>query len=480
MPGYTELNAILRSDLAAFTRKVFHTVSPGDVYRDTWHIDAIVWQLLKCQDGEARRLLITQPPRSLKSICTSVALVAWVLGHDPSKQFVVVSYSDKLATDLANQFRLVVESEWYRALFPGVRTTKNSELEFGTSAGGGRIATSIGGTLTGRGADIIIIDDPLKAEDAMSKPARDKVIGWYGSTLVTRLNDKQTGVIIVVMQRLHEEDLAGFLLEQGGWQHLDLPATAVEDQEIPIGPGEVHKRKAGDVLHPEREPREVLDRIKADIGSLRFSAQYQQRPAPVEGNMIKRIWFQTYEDRPERRSGDQVVQSWDVATTTNEANDYSVCTTWLVRKKVYYLLHVLRDRFEHPALKRKIVSMARDHGANRVLIEKAGIGLPLIQALRQDSARDVPNPIGIKPDGDKLMRMEAQTAKIEAGQVFLPKDAPWLGDFLDELLAFPKGRHDDQVDSVSQFLKWASERQHSTFAGGGAILIELEEPGAPY
>jgi hypothetical protein len=209
-------------------------------------------------------------------------------------------------------------------------------------------------------------------------------MSWCITRRSTRLNDKQTGVIIVVMQRLHEEDLAGFLLEQGGWQHLDLPAIAVEDQENPLGVDEVHRRKAGEVLHPERESKEVLDRIKADIGSLRFSARYQQRPVPAEGNLIKRIWFQTYEDRPERRTGDQVVQSWDIATTTGDTNDYSVCTTWLLRKKVYYLLHVLRDRLEHPALKRKIISMARDHGANSVLIEKVGIGLPLIQALKQD------------------------------------------------------------------------------------------------
>ncbi len=219
----------------------------------------------------------------------------------------------------------------------------------------------------------------------------------------------------------------------------------------------------------------VLDGIKADIGSLRFSAQYQQRPVPAEGNLIKRKWFQAYEDRPERRPGDRVVQSWDVATSTNEANDYSVCTTWLVRKKDYYLLHVLRDRFEHPALKRKIISMARDHGANRVLIESAGIGKPLIQALREDSTPGVPKPIAIKPDGDKLVRMEAQTAKIEAGQVFLPKDAPWLGDFLDELLAFPKGRHDDQVDSVSQFLTWVGNRRNRPVGFyQAAFLVEME------
>ncbi len=238
---------------------------------------------------------------------------------------------------------------------------------------------------------------------------------------------------------------------------------------------------AGEVLHPEREPKEVLERIKADIGSLRFSAQYQQRPVPAEGNLVKRIWFQAYEDRPKRRTGDQVVQSWDVATSTNEANDYSVCTTWLIRKKDYYLLHVLRDRLEFPALKRKIISMARAHGANSILIEKAGIGLPLVQALRQDSSRDVPNPIGIKPDGEKLVRMEAQTAKIEAGQVFLAKDAPWLGDFLDELLAFPKGRHDDQVDSVSQFLAWVGKRRNQSVGFYQPVIaIELEEPEPAY
>ncbi len=174
------------------------------------------------------------------------------------------------------------------------------------------------------------------------------------------------------------------------------------------------------------------------------------------------------------------MQSWDVATSTNETNDYSVCTTWLVRKKDYYLLHVLRDRLEFPALKRKIIAMARDHRANSILIENAGISQPLIQALRQESSPGVPKPIAIKPDGDKLVRMEAQTAKIEAGQVFLPKDAPWLGIFLDELLAFPKGRHDDQVDSVSQFLTWAARRSYRNGPGAAPILFYLDDPDPPF
>src|SRR5262245_2029246 len=152
------------------------------------------------------------------------------------------------------------------------------------------------GVSAGRGADLIIVDDPLKAEEAMSEPARRRVIDWFGGTLVSRLNDKERGPIIVVMQRLHEDDLAGHLLEQGNWQHLDLPAIAIEDGTIPIGPGKLFTRRAGDILHPERESQAALERIKAEISSLRFSAQYQQRPVPVAGNLIKRDWFQFYSE----------------------------------------------------------------------------------------------------------------------------------------------------------------------------------------
>ena len=179
MPGFAdhqELAAVLRTDLTAFVEKVFATVSPGDLYLDNWHIEAITHELGRCLDGDNTRLLITQPPRSLKSICSSVALVAWALGHDPARSFICVSYSQDLAGKLAGQFRQVVDSEWYKAVFPKVRLTKHAANECITSAGGGRVATSIGGTLTGCGADVIIIDDPLKAEDAASTTARAAVI----------------------------------------------------------------------------------------------------------------------------------------------------------------------------------------------------------------------------------------------------------------------------------------------------------------
>jgi predicted phage terminase large subunit-like protein len=459
MNDHVVLAALLRSDLHFFVRKSFQTILPGTTYLPNWHIDAIVYQLMRVHAGEISRLLINQPPRSLKSICASVAYVAWLLGHDPTRRVVVVSYSSELAAELHRQFRMVIDAPWYRDLFPAMRPAKDSSTELVTTAGGSRYATSVGGTLTGRGADTIIVDDPLKAEEALSEPARRRVIDWYAGTLVSRLNDKGRDPIVVVMQRLHESDLAGHLLEQRGWQHLELPAIAIEDSIIPTGRNKTFTRRIGDVLHSARESKEALDGIRAEIGSLMFSAQYQQRPVPLAGNLIRRDWFRFYDQAPPPRARDRTVQSWDIAMMSGDANDFSVCTTWRMVGCDYYLIDVFRARLAYPDLRRKIASLAARHGAQSILIEDAGPGMALLQDLRRDPPPGMPRPIGQKPEGSKIDRMVAQSAKIEAGHVHLPKQADWLDSFLLEILAFPRGRYDDQVDSVSQFLKWAAKQR---------------------
>ena len=449
------LQAALRTELSFFIRKVFATVSPGEVYLHNWHIDAIVRQLMRVHRGQTLRLLINQPPRSLKSICISVAYVAWTLGRDPTRRFIVASYSGDFAAELHRQFRRSSSPLGTPSSSPA-RNGKRNRPGIRYDSGGGRYATSVGGTLTGRGGDAIVIDDPLNAIEALSEPARKRVIDWYSGTLVSRLNDKRTGAIIAVMQRLHEDDLAGHLLRQGGWDHLDMPAIAL-DEDVDLGHGKTHLRVIGDVLHPEREGQAALDKIKKEIGGLLFSAQYQQRPVPVEGNLIRRAWLRYFEPGalPAPVYPSKVVQSWDVAMMTGDHNDYSVCTTWLADKDDVYLLDVFRARLEYPDLRRKVISLAEVHRPATILIEDAGPGMNLLQDLRRSSMPDgIIRPIGVKPEGGKLERMAAQSAKIEAGQVHLPKDAPWLGEFLSELLAFPRGRHDDQVDSVSQFLFW--------------------------
>lgn len=185
-----------------------------------------------------------------------------------------------------------------------------------------------------------------------------------------------------------------------------------------------------------------------------FSAQYQQRPIPFEGNLVKREWFRTYQDLPEPGVGKRFVQSWDVAFTATDQSDWSVCTTWFCDRKDFYLVSVDRMRLEFPDLKRRVIELQRLYDARVVLIEKTGLGLGLVQDLLKDAPPKFPRPIGITPRGEKLARLEAQSARIEAGHVLLPTEAPWLGEFLAEVLAFPNGRHDDQVDSLSQFLEW--------------------------
>jgi predicted phage terminase large subunit-like protein len=311
----------------------------------------------------------------------------------------------------------------------------------------------VGGTLTGRGGNLILIDDPMKPEEALSETSRKAVKRWYDGTLYSRLDDKSRDRIVLIMQRLHVDDLVGHVLEQEPWNHLDLPAIAEAPQKIQIGPSQFVHRSRGDLLHPEREPKAALQAIKATLGTYHFSAQYQQSPVPLGGNLIKWRWFGRYRELPALGRNDRVIQSWDTASKAEEINDYSVCTTWQEHGSSYHLVNIFRDRLEYPDLKRRVLTEAEYHRAQIVLVEDKGSGTHLIQDLRRDG---IIHPIGILPEGDKVTRMAAQTAKIEAGQVLLPAEASWLSDFQTELLQFPNGRHDDQIDSLSQFLAWVT------------------------
>lgn len=452
------VRAILRHDFVAFVERCFHTVSPGPSFLPNWHLEAIAYRLDQVVRGEIRRLIITLPPRSLKSICASVAFPAFVLGHNPSARLIAVSYSQDLTSKHARDCRLVMESGWYQQVFPGTRLDKrkNTEVEFETTARGYRLGTSVGGTLTGRGGDFIIIDDPTKPADAMSETKRATANEFFDTTLLSRLDSKTDGAIVIVMQRQHVDDLVGHVLEKGTeWTILNLPAIADEPQAIALGPDEVYRRAVGEVLHPEREPLSALMELKASMGSAAFSAQYQQQPVPREGNIVKREWFRAFSSPPASEAGDRIVQSWDTASKVDPRNDYSACTTWLVRKNEYYLLDVLRARLDFPDLRRRILSHAMAFRARTVLIEDTGSGTALIQDLKHEGKI---RPIGIKPKGEKIERLEGQSAVIEAGCVILPEFAPWKEEFIDEVIAFPGGRFDDQVDSLSQFLIWVTRR----------------------
>jgi hypothetical protein len=231
------LQALLAHDLMAFTEFAFGVVRPGIPFKPNWHLEAVTHKLCQVAKGDVRRLIITLPPRTLKSLCASVALPAWFLGHYPSERVVVVSYSDLLARNHANDFRRLVNDPLYLATFPTLRVERETDREIVTTKRGKRIATSIDGTLTGLGGNLIIVDDPLKLGDAMSDAVRARVIEWYRSTLLSRGDDKTTTRIVVVMQRVHQNDLVGYLQEQGGFEVLNLPAIAQRSQTYDLSDG---------------------------------------------------------------------------------------------------------------------------------------------------------------------------------------------------------------------------------------------------
>ena len=457
------LSALLRENLDSFIHKAFLTIAPGETFLPNWHIQHIAWLLERVFRGEIKRLMILLPPRSLKSICTSVAFPAWILGHDPTKKIICVSYGESLARKHALDCRSIVSADWFKRTFPKTRidASKNTELEFMTTRRSYRLSTSVGGALTGRGGDLIIIDDPMKPEGAIFESQRETVNQWYSNTLVSRLNNKADDAIILVMQRLHVDDLAGHLLETEDWTVATIPAIAEEESQYELGAHGVYVRKPGELIDPRREPMHVLDAQKAQMGTQAFTSQYQQSPVPPGGGMIKWGWFQRFALQPAWQEGDRFVHSWDTAIKAGELNDFSVGTVCLMRKNEMYLLDVIRQRLEYPSLKRRIIEVAKTYRykADTILIEDAGSGSSLLQDIRDP---DIPRPIPVKPHNDKVMRMWAETPQIEAGQVFIPEAAPWLSDFQAEIMQFPFGRHDDQVDSLSQALWWQRERSRRT------------------
>lgn len=452
------MDELVRKNFVCFLLRAFPTIRGGAALELNWHIDAIAYELARVSDGRSKRLLLTLPPRQLKSFMTSVAWVAWQLGLNPRLSFVCVSYSNELSAKFARDCRAIMQSEWYRRTFPGtiITPSRTAVHDFETSVGGGRLATSTGGTLTGRGGDIIILDDVLKPDEANSEVAREAVNDWFSTTLASRLNDKKSGAIIAVMQRLHQYDLAGMLLETGEWNELSLPAIASEDSVIPLTRGRVHDRREGDPLHPGREPLSVLEQIRTSIGSTTFAAQYQQQPLPAKGNIIKAEWLKTYSDLPERGI---IVQSWDTACKTDERHDWSVCITARVDGRKASIVDVWRERVEFTDLWKAVQRLSRQWHPSSLLVEDAGNGTALIQRLRNEKPAGVPSPIARKPKLEKVARLDAASSMVEAGDLLLPKDAHWLHNFKAELLGFPSTRHDDQVDALSQLMNWVDQRE---------------------
>src|SRR5712671_4214426 len=292
-----EYKEILRSDLGYFAQRCFCELNPQAAFLPNWHIEVITAKLAAVRAGRIRRLIINLPPRHLKSLLASIAFPAWCLGHDPSAQILCVSYAQDLADKLARDCRGIMMSPWYRQIFPTrLAPHRQAVQEFITTRQGYRLATSTGGVLTGRGADLILIDDPLKPEEALSEARRNATNDWYANTLYSRLNDKRRGGIVIIMQRLNEDDLVGHVLGQEPWEVVSFPAIAEADEVHEIatiwGP-QRFTRRPGEALHPSRESLATLAHIRRTIGEYNFAGQYQQSPAPLGGGLVKGSMVQT-------------------------------------------------------------------------------------------------------------------------------------------------------------------------------------------
>jgi predicted phage terminase large subunit-like protein len=460
--------AAVRLDLNVFLSQSFNTIYPGKTFLDNWHIHAIVHSLELSIQGEQPRLIINLPPRQLKSFITSVVLPAFILGQDPSAKIICISYSDELAKTLARDFKRIVESAWYLKIFPHVQPTKTTENEFVTAQGGFRYATSVGGTLTGRGGDFIIIDDPIKPEEANSDSTRKKANDWFQSTLFSRLDDKKRSVMIIVMQRLHVNDLTGFAQDSGGFNKLSFPAIATGDAFIPVSATDTYYRKDGEPLHAEYEDLNTLKRIRDQIGTYNFASQYQQSPETPSGGLIKQKYIHIIDHYPKFGPDGYWWVSIDSALSTSETADYSALTLGYSNRDGHFVLDVKRGRWDYEMLKCKALSYVRRLGDDvTFIVEAAGSGISLLEYMRTAQLHWFSH----QAKYDKVVRASVVLPLFLAGRVYIcnvKSHNGWVEAFINELLTFPNGRHDDQVDSLVQALRWAEKRVNP---GGRCYLV---------
>jgi len=449
--GMAIIHSAAREDFSIFQEAVFSTIS-GAPYLETIHAQALSWALEKAAVHGVRRLLIAAPPRHFKSYLVSQALPAWLLGRDPTVKVVCASYGQELATQFAGQSRSILQSDRYKAIFPQTKLkSANPPVDnLATAAGGYRYTTSVGGVMTGIGANFIIIDDPLKADDAQSAKARESAYNWFKGTALTRLDKPNEGVVIVAMQRLHQDDLFGRLQGEGGWAVLELPARFDTQTTLTLSGGATHTFKAGEVLFPANFDVQSLANLQKELGEAAYSAQFLQKPVPAGGNMFKLAEFGRF-DLNQFKSSKQfeaVLLSVDPAVSVSPTADYTAITRWGVRGRDLYLLDACRG---HWSLEEQIEHvMAWEKAATRILIESSHSGIILKAQLNQKI--DPKKLVACHPVLSKETRASYVTPHAHVGEVLLPIKAPWLAPFEDEIAAFPHGKNDDYVDAMSQLI----------------------------
>ena len=393
----------------------------------------------------------------MKSISVAVALPAWTWTVQPQKRFLFASYAASLSVRDSVKCRRLIDSKWYKEHFGEVfklTGDQNQKQRFENNQTGYRIATSVDGALTGEGGDIIIIDDPHNVREAESSAVRESVLDWWDQAMQTRLNDPKTGAFVIIMQRVHENDLTGHILrnEYNDWDHLCLPARYELGHPSPTKSSlnfTDPRTKENQLLWPERIDDKTLDSLEKSLGSYASAGQLQQRPMPKGGGILKAEWWVPWEkeDLPDI---EYIIQSWDTAFSTKEKTSYSARTTWGVFRRHgqvnAIVLDMWYDRVTYPELRAIAQEAYYEYEPDAVLIEKKASGQSLLQDLRMAGIPVIP----YSPDRDKEARAHAASALLEDGRIFFPYDKKWSKNLIDICAAFPAGDNDDIVDTCTQ------------------------------
>jgi predicted phage terminase large subunit-like protein len=462
------LAPLARQELARRRLQDFAVLLVPD-YVTSAHTIALCEHLEALERREITRLLVTMPPRHAKSLHCARLFPSWYLGRRPTESIVIGSYGAELAEAHSRRARgFMLDPAWP---FPGVSVSPESAAvnRWATTRGGGVLAVGRGGGVTGHGAHLLVVDDPVRdREDADSQVTRESTWAWWREALTTRL--MPGAVVLLVQTKWHQDDLAGRVLHSPGadqWTQLSLPALAEEDGD-PLG------RTGGEALWPEWYPRKRLETLRQEIGERAFLALYQQRPTSEKGGIFRREWMTgTYAELPP--SGVTVIQSVDSAFKTGVANDYSVIATWMTDGRFYYLADILRKRLEFPDLVSAIRAQASVWSPSTLIIEDTASAQSAVQQLRRDTSLPI---VAVPASGTtKISRAEAISVLFESGRVLLPaQDPSWLPIWIEEHIGFPSAKFDDQVDTTSMAL--ARLRRHSGTSGAsvdGDGILGLHE-----
>lgn len=466
-----------------FINEAWPILEPANALIPNWHIDLIAENLSLVTDGKIDKLLINMPPRNAKSNLVTILWPSWSWTLRPALRWIFCSYSASLSTKHSVDRRRIIESAWFQKNWGGIvrlSVDQNQKQEYENTARGHMISTSVGGTITGKGGDVIVEDDMLNPLEADSEAARRHSLDMHKNVLSTRLDNPKTGARVIVEQRTHDQDVSGYVLKnENGWRHLCLPLIADEPKKIifPLS-GRVVEREVGDLLIPDRQGKKEAEDMKRTMGTRTFFAQAQQKPTSEEGNILKRQWWRTYDELP---SGfDIAIQSWDMSFKETKSGSFVVGQNWRKRGADFYLVDQCRDRMDFAATCTALTAFSGKHKeAAAIIVEDAANGPAIISTLKQKIA----GIIAVPPHGSKLARAQAAAPVVESGNVYLPNPAkhPWVFDFIEECAAFKgvSGEINDQVDAFSQAITWLRQLAYAEVdiddGLGDSFLLTREE-----